>query len=462
MEKILSTINDIVWNPGLVVLLLLAGLYFSVRTRFLQVRRIGLMMRSLFGKKQGDQGISSFQAFCLALSGRVGTGNIVGVAAAIAFGGPGAIFWMWVVAFLGASTSFVESTLAQIYKFPHATGYRGGPFSFIEKGLGKRWLGVVYALVTILSAGVFLVCVQANGVSSTLSNAFSVPPLATGIGMAVLMAVVIMGGVQRLAKVATVITPIMAFGYILMSLVVVFAHVQQVPAMLALIVRSAFGMDPVLGGILGSTISLGVRRGLFSNEAGQGTGAIVSASADVPHPAQQGLAQGFSVYVDTLLVCTATALMILTSGSYNVIDPSGNILVENAPALGNNYTAFTQTAVDSVFPGFGGKFVSIAMFFFVFSTFLAYYFYAESGMIYLFRDRGSLKEKLNVRGLQVIMLFSIIFGAAGEPNLTWKLGDIGSGIMTWMTVIAIVFLCPKALRALKEYEQGLKIKQKIE
>ena len=462
MEKILSTINDIVWNPGLVVLLLLAGLYFSVRTRFLQVRRIGLMMRSLFGKKQGDQGISSFQAFCLALSGRVGTGNIVGVAAAIAFGGPGAIFWMWVVAFLGASTSFVESTLAQIYKFPHATGYRGGPFSFIEKGLGKRWLGVVYALVTILSAGVFLVCVQANGVSSTLSNAFSVPPLATGIGMAVLMAVVIMGGVQRLAKVATVITPIMAFGYILMSLVVVFAHVQQVPAMLALIVRSAFGMDPVLGGILGSTISLGVRRGLFSNEAGQGTGAIVSASADVPHPAQQGLAQGFSVYVDTLLVCTATALMILTSGAYNVIDPSGNILVENAPALGNNYTAFTQTAVDSVFPGFGGKFVSIAMFFFVFRSFLAYYFYAESGMIYLFRDRGSLKEKLNVRGLQVIMLFSIIFGAAGEPNLTWKLGDIGSGIMTWMTVISILFLCPKALRALKEYEQGLKTKQKIE
>ena len=459
MEKILSTINDIVWNPGLVVLLLLAGLYFSVRTRFLQVRRVGLMMRSLFGKKEGNNGISSFQAFCLALSGRVGTGNIVGVAAAIAFGGPGAVFWMWVVAFLGASTSFMESTLAQIYKFPHATGFRGGPFSFIEKGLGKRWLGVVYALVTILSAGVFLVCVQANGVSSTLSNAFSVPPLATGIGMAVLMAVVIMGGVQRLAKVATVITPIMAFGYILMSLVVVFAHIQDVPATFGLIFRSAFGMNPVLGGILGSTISLGVRRGLFSNEAGQGTGAIVSASADVPHPAQQGLAQGFSVYVDTLLVCTATALMILTSGAYNVIDPSGNILVENAPALGNNYTAFTQTAVDSVFPGFGGKFVSIAMLFFVFSTFLAYYFYAESGMIYLFRDRGSLKEKLNVRGLQVIMLFSIVFGAAGEPNLTWKLGDIGCGIMTWMTVISIVFLCPKALKSLKDYEESLKIKK---
>lgn len=459
MEKVLSTINDIVWNPGLVVLLLLAGLYFSIRTRFLQVRRIGLMMRSLFGKKQGDQGMSSFQAFCLALSGRVGTGNIVGVAAAIASGGPGAIFWMWVVAFLGASTSFVESTLAQIYKFPHASGYRGGPFSFIEHGLGKRWMGVVYAIVTILSAGVFLVCVQANGVSSTLSNAFSVPPLATGIGMAVLMAVVIMGGVKRLAKVASVITPIMAFGYILMSLVVVFAHIQQVPAMLGLIVRSAFGMNPVLGGILGSTISLGVRRGLFSNEAGQGTGAIVSASADVPHPAQQGLAQGFSVYVDTLLVCTATALMILTSGSYNVMDPSGAILVENAPALGANYTAFTQSAVDSVFPGFGGRFVSIAMLFFVFSTFLAYYFYAESSMLYLFRDRGSLKEKLNVRGLQVVMLFSIVFGAAGEPNLTWKLGDIGSGIMTWMTVITILILCPKALKSLKDYEQGLKIKK---
>ena len=187
MEKFVSTLNDIVWNPGLVGLLLLAGLYFTVRTRFVQVRRFGLMLRALVSKKGGNNGISSFEAFCIALSSRVGTGNIVGVATAIAFGGPGAVFWMWVVAFFGASTAFVESTLSQLYKFPHKSGYRGGPFSFIEKGLGKRWLAVLFAVFTIICCGVFLVTVQANGASASLKNAFPVPPLATGIGMAVLM-----------------------------------------------------------------------------------------------------------------------------------------------------------------------------------------------------------------------------------------------------------------------------------
>ena len=459
MEKFLSVVNDIVWNPALVVLLLAAGLYFSVRTRFLQVRRLGLMVRTLFGGKVGDNGISSFQAFCLALSGRVGTGNIVGVAAAIAFGGPGAVFWMWVVAFLGASTAFVESTLAQIYKFPHEGGSRGGPFTFYEKGLGRRWLGVVLAAVTILSSGIFLTGVQANGVSSTLSNAFSVPPLVTGLALAGLTALVVIGGVHRIAKVAAFVTPFMAAGYILLSLVVVFSHIHEVPAMFGLIFRSAFGMDPLLGGILGSTISMGVKRGLFSNEAGQGTGAIVSAAADVQNPAQQGLAQAFSVYVDTLLVCTATALMILTSGTYNVMDANGVVVVSHAPSLGENYTAFTQSAVDTVFPGFGSEFVAVAMLFFVFTTILAYYFYAESSIMYLFRKRKSLWEKINVRGLQAILLASIVFGSVKDANLVWKMGDIGVGLMAWLTVIAIVILFPKALKALKDYEQDLKAKK---
>ena len=374
MEKIISSLNDIVWNPGLVGLLLLAGLFFSVRTRFVQVRRFRLMLRSLFGKKRGNDGISSFEAFCIALSSRVGTGNIVGVATAIAYGGPGAVFWMWVVAFFGASTAFVESTLSQIYKFPHASGYRGGPFSFIERGLGKRWLGVVFAVITIISCGVFLVTVQANGASASLDNAFSVPPLATGVGMALLMAVVVIGGVQRVARVASLVTPLMALGYIIMALVVVFSHIQDVPAVFGLIFRSAFGLESVTGGIIGSTIAMGVKRGIFSNEAGQGTGAIASAAADVPHPAQQGLAQAFSVYVDTLLVCTATALMILTSGTYNILDGTGGMLVENAPELGNNYAGYTQSAVDTVFAGFGSQFVSIAMVFFTFTTIIAYYF----------------------------------------------------------------------------------------
>jgi AGCS family alanine or glycine:cation symporter len=460
MEKFVSNLNDIVWNPGLVVLLLLAGIYFSFRTRLVQVRRIGLMLRSLLGKKSGNNGISSFEAFCIALSSRVGTGNIVGVATAIAYGGPGAVFWMWVVAFFGASTAFVESTLSQIYKFPHATGYRGGPFSFIEKGLGKRWMGVVFAIITIICCGVFLVTVQANGASASLNNAFTISPMTTGIGMALLMAVVIIGGVHRIAKVASLVTPLMALGYIILALVVVGSHLEDVPAIFGLIFRSAFGVDSVCGGILGSTIAMGVKRGIFSNEAGQGTGAIASAAADVPHPAQQGLAQAFSVYVDTLFVCTATALMILCSGTYNILDGQGGLLVENAPELGNNYAGFTQSAVDTVFAGFGSQFVSIAMVFFTFSTIMAYYFYAESSIFFLFRDRNNLGEKVSVRVLQVVLIAAIVFGAVKEADLVWKLGDIGVGLMAWVTVITILILCPKALNSLKDFEQGLKNKGK--
>ena len=454
MNNVVSTINNIVWNPGLVVLLLLAGLYFSVRTRMVQVRCFGLMFRSLFGKRKGtEQGISSFEAFCIALSGRVGTGNIVGVATAIAFGGPGAVFWMWVVAFFGASTAFVESTLSQMYKFKHSSGYRGGPFSFIEEGLKQRWLGIVFAIVTIVACAFCLTMVQSNGVSMAVTNSFPVPAWVCGVVLAVILGIVIVGGVKRIAKVAAIVTPFMALGYIALSLVVVAFHIKEVPAVLGDIFTSAFGLNPVCGGIIGSTIAMGVKRGIFSNEAGQGTGAIVSAAADVPYPAQQGLAQSFSVYVDTLFVCTATALMILTSGTYNIIDSStGELLLANAPELGNNYAGYTQNAVDSVFAGFGSQFVSVAMVFFVFSTIMAYYFYSESSIIYLFRDKNSRREKLVIRLLQAIMLVSVVFGAVREADVVWQLGDIGVGLMAWFTVIAIIILCPKAIQALKEFE----------
>ena len=455
MNNIVSTINNIVWNPGLVVLLLLAGLYFSVRTRMVQVRCFGLMFRSLFSKRKGsDQGISSFEAFCIALSGRVGTGNIVGVATAIAFGGPGAVFWMWVVAFFGASTAFVESTLSQIYKFRHSSGYRGGPFSFIEEGLGQRWLGIVFAIVTIVACAFCLTMVQSNGVSMAVTNTFPVPAWACGVVLAVILGIVIVGGVKRIAKVAAIVTPFMAFGYIALSLIVVAFHIKDVPGVLGSIFTNAFGINPVCGGIIGSTIAMGVKRGIFSNEAGQGTGAIVSAAADVPYPAQQGLAQSFSVYVDTLFVCTATALMILTSGTYNIIDAStGDLLVANAPELGNNYAGYTQSAVDSVFAGFGSQFVSVAMVFFVFSTIMAYYFYSESSIIYLFKGKNTRNEKLVIRLLQAIMLASVVFGAVREADVVWQLGDIGVGLMAWFTVIAIIILCPKAIQALKDFEK---------
>ena len=452
MNDIVSSINKIVWNPALVVLLLGAGLFFSICTRMVQVRRLGLMVRSLFSKRRGADGISSFEAFCIALSGRVGTGNIVGVATAIAFGGPGAVFWMWIVAFLGASTAFVESTLSQMYKFRHNGEFRGGPFNLFDDGLGRHKLGVAFAIITLIACGICLPMVQSNGASTTMNNAFPVSTLTSGIIMAVLLGIVIIGGIKRIAMVASIITPFMALGYIILALIVVGYHIHDVPAVLGSIVKGAFGINPITGGIIGSTISMGVKRGIFSNEAGQGTGAIVSAAADVDAPAQQGLAQSFSVYVDTLFVCTATALMILTSGTYNIIDADGNMLLASAPELGNNYAAFTQSAVDSVFAGFGSQFVSIAMIFFVYSTIMAYYFYAESSIIYLFRNKHSNRVKVVIRIAQAVLLASVIYGAVREADVVWQMGDIGVGLMAWGTLISIILLYPKAIRALKDYE----------
>ena len=463
LEKIVSAVNDIVWSPALVVLLVGAGIYFSIRTRFVQVRRFGLMVHSLFAPKhkgddEGKNGISSFEAFCVALSGRVGTGNIVGVATAIALGGPGAVFWMWIIAFFGASTAFVESTLAQKYKFQHESGYRGGPASYIEKGLKLPWLGIVFSILCITGYGLLLTTVQANGMSGALRNSFSIDPMVSGIVLAAVLALVIIGGIKSISRVASIVTPFMALGYIVMSFIVIGCHIESVPAVLRSIVTNALGINPLVGGIIGSTIMMGVKRGIFSNEAGQGGGAIVSASAAVSHPAKQGLAQAFSVYVDTLLICTATALMILCSGTYNVFNArTGEMLLANAPELGGNYVGFTQAAVDSVISGFGSTFVSIAMVFFVFTTVMAYYFYGESSIIHIFSSsRNSGGEKAAIWTFRILLLAMVIFGATREANVVWQLGDIGVGLTAWLNVIALLLLCPEAIRLLREYENSLK------
>ena len=447
------------------VLLVGAGLYFSIRTRFVQLRRIGVMTHLLFGKKdktKEKKGVSSFEAFCIALSGRVGTGNIVGVATAIALGGPGAIFWMWVIAFLGASTAFVESTLAQLFNFEHEDGFRGGPACYIDKGLRSKWLAVVFALFTIIGCGLMLTTVQANGMSSAASNSLGVKPLVSGLFLAFLIGLVVIGGIKRISKVASIVTPFMAVAYIVIALVVLAFNWRAIPGLLSMIVTNAFGINPVCGGILGSTIMMGVKRGLFSNEAGQGTGAIPSASADVKHPAEQGLVQAFSVYVDTLLVCTATALMILSAGTYNILGPDSSMLVANSPELGANYVGFTQAAIDTVLGGFGSIFISIALAFFVFTTIMAYYFYSESSIIYLCSLNGKCSQRtemLLIRVLQVAQLTAIVFGAVKEANLVWTLGDIGVGIMAWVNVVAIILLSNKAFGALKEYEGSISKKK---
>ena len=461
MEAIIDHIYNIIWSPALFVLLLGAGLYFTLRTRCVQVRKIKTSIRLLFPgvRKKHSKGFTSFEAFCVALSGRVGTGNIVGVATAIALGGPGAVFWMWVVAFLGASTAFMESTLAQLYKFKDNNKWHGGPACYIHKGLGMRWLSILFIICTMLGYGTFLVMVQANSIAEAFENSFSVPDYLVGIAAIILVGLVVVGGMKRIARFASIVTPFMALGYILMSIIILSINWRSIPSVFETIFSCAFGVNQMFSGLLGGAISMGVKRGLFSNEAGQGGGAIVSASADVEYPAQQGIVQAFSVYVDTLLVCTATALMILCTGSYNVFNQAtGDIIHAGVPELGNNYVAYTQHAVDSVFVGFGGIFVAVALTFFVFTTLIAYYFYSDSSILYLCRVydiRKAWKKKLIVWVYRVFLFSSIIIGACFQTDLIWKIGDIGLGLTTWINVIALLFLCPRAIRALKRAERHL-------
>jgi len=392
MEQIISKISGYVWSPALVAICLLAGLYFSVGTRFVQVRRLREMARLLFSTDKSQKtGITSFQAFSMALSGRVGTGNIVGVATAIGYGGPGAIVWMWIIAFLGAGSAFSEATLAQIYKEEHKGQFRGGPAYYIEKGLHSKWLAVAFAIIAVLACGLCLPPVQSNSIATSFSNTFQISSAWAGGIVALLIGLVVVGGVKRIANVAQVVAPFMAILYVLLSIVVLAFHIREVPNAIMDMLQSAFGMKEALGGILGSTIAWGVKRGIYSNEAGQGTGAIIAGAAKVSHPVKQGLVQAFSVYIDTLLVCTATAVMILACKTYNVFDASGNILIAaEGVELGSPDVSYTSAALGTFLGGnWGGIIVSFALFFFAFTTIMAYYYYAETNLVYLFWWRWS-------------------------------------------------------------------------
>ena len=457
MEQIIHTISGYVWSPALVAICLLAGLYFSIGTRFVQVRRFREMARLLFSTdKTQKTGITSFQAFSMALSGRVGTGNIVGVATAIGYGGPGAIVWMWIIAFLGAGSAFSEATLAQIYKEEHKGQFRGGPAYYIEKGLKCKWLAIVFAICAVLAAGFFMPPVQSNGIAISFANTFSINPAIVGAVVALLIGLVVVGGVQRIANVAQIVAPFMAVLYVMLSIVVLAFHIHDVPAVFMDMIRSAFGMNQALGGILGATISWGVKRGIYSNEAGQGTGAIVAGAAKVSHPVKQGLVQAFSVYIDTLLVCTATAVMILACKTYNVFDASGNLLIAAQGAkLGTPDVSYTSAALGT-FLGvkWGGIIVSVALFFFAFTTIMAYYYYAETNLVYLF-GKGKMEHVL-IWVLRLGVVGMVFFGSLYEAKAMWDLGDIGVGTMAWVNIIAILLLSPKAFKALKSYERQKK------
>ncbi len=464
MNEIVNSINDVIWSPALIYLCLGAGLFYSIMTRFVQVRHFKEMWKLLLNNNSSEKGISSFQALAVSLSGRVGVGNIAGVAAAIGFGGPGAVFWMWVVAFLGASTAYAESTLGQLYKVEENGQYRGGPAYYFERCLGWKPLGILFAISAIIGCGIFLPGVQANAVGNAVTKIFGDGALVvTSFGdvgtnklialavILIILAFIIFGGIKRIAQFTQVVVPFMALGYIVMALIVVFLNLDKIPGVFQLIFSDAFSAQAGFGAAIG----WGVKRGIYSNEAGQGTGPHAAAAAEVEHPAQQGLVQAFSVYVDTLFVCTATALMILITNQYNVAGtlPDGQFIVQNGDAATKiNSAEFTQLALLQVFGSFGQVFVGLALFFFAFTTILAYYYITETNVSYLNRI---FNNKLPEIVFKLLLMFMVAYGTVNSEGYIWTIGDIGVGIMAWINVLGILvifFMHKPTLLCLRDYE----------
>jgi len=416
MSDFVAIVNNIVWGPGalpaLAVLCLFAGLFYSYQTRFMQVRLFREMIRLLRSGTSSSAGISPFQALTVSLSGRVGTGNIAGVAAAIGFGGPGAVFWMWIIAILGASTAYVEATMAQIYKEVDNGQYRGGPAYYLEKAMGQKWYAWVFALATILACGFLLPTVQSNAIGNAVAQTLgdgtmvqtamgelSSTKIITGSVIVIIFGFIIFGGVKRIANFAQIVVPFMALAYIITACAIIALNLSELPRVFMLIIDDAF--TPMAG--FGAAFGWGVKRGVYSNEAGQGTAPHAAAAAEVDHPAQQGLVQAFSIYVDTLFVCTATAFMILITGMYNVGTPELGFVVLNVAAeTAANSPAFTQMAIESVMPGFGNPFVAVALFFFSFTTLMAYYYIAESNAPLIQNTWGDFAVKIRHHGGSVL------------------------------------------------------------
>ncbi len=453
MSEVVDYLNGYIWSSALIYLCLGVGLFFSIRTRFMQVRGVGEMLRLMFAGKSSESGISSFQALSVSLSGRIGIGNIAGVATALHFGGPGAVFWMWMVAFLGASTAYIESTLGQIYKEKDNHGrYRGGPAFYIEKATGQKWYATTFAVATVVATGFLLPGVQANGIASGAVQAWGLSPEISAAILVIALGAIIFGGITRIARFAEFVVPLMSIGYVLTAVVVLVAHYDRLLDVLKLISSSAVGLHAGYGAILGLAVQWGVKRGVYSNEAGQGTGPHPAAAAEVSHPAAQGYVQAFSIYVDTLFVCSATAFMLLLSGMYNVVGPDGATIVSNLPGIEAG-PGYTQAAVESVVPGLGASFVAVALAFFAFTTIVAYYYMAETNINYLNRHKP---RDWTTLVLKLGLMVSVAYGSIRNATVAWALGDLGVGLMAWLNIVAILIIQKPALLALRDYERQRK------
>ena len=440
LNEIVETLNGILWGNLLIIPLIILGIYFSIRTGFVQFtyfkEMISLLGDGIRKSSNPSGGISSFQAFCISTASRVGTGNIAGVALAIALGGPGAVFWMWLIALVGAASSFVESTLAQIYKIKDQEDYRGGPAYYMEKGLGKRWLGIIFAILITITFGLIFNAVQANTITAAVSNAFNLNKLVIGIIIAIVTALIIFGGSHRIAKVSEVIVPIFAILYIAIALLVILLNFREIPNVFKLIFENAFGLREMgVGGLMG-TITYGVKRGLFSNEAGMGSAPNAAAAATVSHPVKQGLIQTFGVFVDTIIICSCTAFIILLAGDYTNTNLTGIEL--------------TQAALTSQFGNFGSYFIALCILLFAFSSIIGNYYYGESNIEFI-KNR---KYFMIVYRIGVIVM--VFVGSLLKVSVVWDLADVFMGLMAIINLIAITLLSRQSFDCLKDYRKQRK------
>ncbi|MBQ1471554.1 sodium:alanine symporter family protein [Eubacterium sp. AB3007] len=457
LDNFANWINGYLWAPALVYLAIAVGLILSIGLKFPQFRLIKDMVGQMRKGSSSDSGVSSFQGFCMALGGRVGTGNIAGVASAIGAGGPGAVFWMWVIALIGAGSAFSESALAQVYKTKTIGEYRGGPAYYIEKGLKCKPLAIIFACATILAMTVTGPTVQAGAIAAAFRGInLSISPVIVGVIVAGLFIAVTLGGLKRIGTFASYVVPIMAGIYLLLALIILIINIKHIPGMFALIFSCAFNMNAVFGGVFGSCVMMGVKRGIYSNEAGWGSGAHAAATAEVSHPAKQGLVQAFSVYIDTLLVCTATALMILSTDMFNVLDADGNVIYEGIAGVEAG-PGFVQGAINSFIPGFGAPFITIAMFFFAFTTLLSFAVYADSNIQYLLSHTSdTMKRRAYTVGCLIIAVLAFL-ASMKDMTTAWDYADVGVGIMCWLNLPILALMAPKSIKILKDYETQKKM-----
>lgn len=469
-EELSKVICDAVWGKPLIIILLGAGIYFSVSTKFVQIRHAKRMKELLFASDATEKGVSSFQAFALTVAGRVGTGNIAGVATAITLGGPGSLFWMWVIASLGAATSFIECTLGQIYKTEVDGEYRGGPAYYFEQVSGKKILGILFAILSIISMVFLVPGIQSNSISNAMVTGFFKDAqnpdrikLIFGIIVGILLGFVMFGGTKRLSRVAEIIIPFMSIMYLAVALIIIIVNITKMPGVIALIFTEAFSPRAGLGGVVGTAVLNGVKRGIFSNESGQGTGPHAASAANVKHPCEQGLVQAFSVYFDTLLVCSATGFMILLTDSYNLInEATGEMIYVGSNAAGLEVgPAYTQAAASTLLGGtLGPIFVAIALFFFAFTTLMSYYYIAESNAAYLSRHKnpktGSIQSSpIAIFLTRIVFIICLIFFSYKNSTAVWNFADVGIGIMAWYNVIGILIIGRISIKALKDYDEQL-------